>query len=144
MWRSSRYADNLEAWRKHFSASQLKVLATEAMERDPAATLNEVLSFVGLPKSATSPKPARYCLNGRHGVIVDSGSRAWHAGRLDGSSEGGAGGGVEECEAAEDKVRGPDGVRRYKIDAATEDLLKQFFAPYNERLFKMLGRRLEW
>ena len=144
VWRSSRYADNLEAWRKHFSASQLKVLATEAMERDPAATLNEVLSFVGLPKSATSPKPARYCLNGRHGVIVDSGSRAWHAGRLDGSSEGGAGGGVEECEAAEDKVRGPDGVRRYKIDAATEDLLKQFFAPYNERLFKMLGRRLEW
>ena len=150
VWRSSRYAANLEAWRKHVGSARLKVVSTESLERDAAGTLAEVAAFVGLPASAARPrsyKPGapRYCLSGRHGVISDAASRAWHAGgRLDGGSEGGAGGGIGECdEDDEGKVRGADGVSRYKIEPSTEALLRQFFAPYNARLFKLLVTKFE-
>ena len=33
VWRSSRYAVNYEAWVKAFPKAQIKVVATEAMER---------------------------------------------------------------------------------------------------------------
>ena len=150
VWRSSRYAANLQAWRKQFAMEQLKVIATEELERKPKETLDDVLSFLGLPKSkAAAPAAAtkRYwCLNGRHGVMDEGLSRAWHAGRLDGASEGGAGGGIGECDDDDEagKVRSKDGVRRYEMEPSTEKLLKQFFSPYNEKLFELLGRRLEW
>ena len=65
---------------------------------------------------------------------------------LDGQSdEDGDGGGIGKCPSAEDeKSVGADGVSRYKIDGGTEALLKQFFAPYNARLFALLGRTLPW
>ena len=74
-------------------------------------------------------------------------SRAWHAGRLDGASESGAGRRHwRECDDDDEagKVRSKDGVRRYEMEPSTEKLLKQFFSPYNEKLFELLGRRLEW
>ena len=151
VWRSSRYAENLKQWYRHLPREHIKVMATEAMERDPAAALADVLAFVGLPPPASALAKAggakgapRYCLNGRHGVIVDSASQKWHASRLDGAAEGGAGGGISACEAPDDQVRGPDGVLRYKIAPATEALLQRFFAPYNQKLFDVLGRKLEW
>ena len=55
-----------------------------------------------------------------------------------------AGGGIGVCEETEEKVRGADGVRRYKIDVSTARLLEEFFAPYNTKLFELLGRKLEW
>jgi len=159
VWRSSRYAANLEAWLQFFPLSQLKVVATEALERDAAAVLAGVLTFLGLPPLApagaagarggaravlTSP---RYCVAGKRGVLEEAaGSRGWRAGWLDGSSDedGDGGDGIGECATPRDKVVGPDGVGRYKIDAATDALLRKFFAPYNQKLFALLGREVEW
>jgi hypothetical protein len=43
------YADRLREWRKHFAAEQMLVLASEELYADPAAALDRVLAFVGLP-----------------------------------------------------------------------------------------------
>jgi len=41
-------------------------------------------------------------------------------------------------------VRGKDGISRYEIDSDVAILLRKFFAPYNQRLFTLLGRELPW
>jgi hypothetical protein len=43
------YADRLRDWRKHFPADRLLVVCSEEMYADPAAMLDRVLAFVGLP-----------------------------------------------------------------------------------------------
>ena len=104
VWRSSRYAANLEAWLKIFPRHQLKVMATEQLETDPSAALADVVAFLGLPKIANplpaAEKGARYCVTGKRGVMDDSASRAWRAGRLDGTSDedGDGGAGIGRCE----------------------------------------------
>ena len=126
------------------------MLATEELERDSTATLASVYTFLGLPRPtaplAAEEPQARYCVNGKHGVMDEAANRNWRAGRLDGQSdEDGDGGGIGKCPSAEDeKSVGADGVSRYKMDGGTEGLLKQFFAPYNARLFALLGRNLPW
>ena len=156
VWRSSRYADNLKAWYKHVPRERIQVVATEELEQSPLATLASVTAFLGLPPAPDAAKATgvakatgasqRYCLSGRHGVLADSASIRWHASRLDGNSEGGAGGGISECDTPADAGRAPnaDGRLRYRIAPATKALLHKFFAPYNKKLFDLLGRKLEW
>ena len=56
VWRSSRYASNLAAWYAAFPRSQIKVLATEELERDATAVMKDVISFLGL-REMELPKP---------------------------------------------------------------------------------------
>ena len=148
VWRSSRYASNLAAWQQVFPPDALKVLATEELEADPTAAIQGVLAFLGLnPASLPPSEHGRYCVTGKVGVLDEPEAlRAWRASRLDSSSdEGGNGGrGIGKCAPVKDKVVGADGVSRYKLDRETETLLRDFFRPYNARLFKLLGRQLPW
>jgi hypothetical protein len=43
------YADRLLEWRKHFAPEQMLVILSEEMYADPAAALDRVNAFVGLP-----------------------------------------------------------------------------------------------
>jgi hypothetical protein len=128
------------------AAATATAAATVASAVTAAASAASTASAAGRgPRVATPSTGARYCLTGRHGVLHEPRYRHWQtSGRLDSTSEGGAGGGIGQCDESEDKVRGPDGVGRYKMEPSTEALLRNFFAPYNERLFTLLGRRLEW
>ena len=52
--------------------------------------------------------------------------------------------GVAECNSLEEKTKGADGVTRYPIDTQTAELLKAYFQPTNQKLYKMLGRDMGW
>ena len=146
VWRSSRYAANLEGWYKHFPKAALHVVATEELELQPRATLDGITAFLGLPPSAAAAAAGakRYCVIGKNGVMETAGGRhGWRAKRLGETGEGGDGAetGIGECsDGAETKATGADGVRRYQIDVDTADLLHRFFAPYNARLFGASSR----
>jgi hypothetical protein len=43
------YLDHLEPWLDHFDRSQLLVMASETLYRDPAGSYAKVLDFIGLP-----------------------------------------------------------------------------------------------
>ena len=226
VWRSSRYAANLEAWLSHFPRAQIKVVATEEMERDPRGTVGSVLKFVGLrteparsggsggggggdggatgrgrrlrevvrvrgrPGAPTAealaarrrqralPLPARgkeepaasasasaaapgagearsngagadggstgrWCVLGKRGVMDEApDSRADTSSEEDGDGSGGIGACTSD---GEKQLSSADGVRRYTtIDKATAELLHEFFDPYNQRLFALIGRTLPW
>ena len=52
--------------------------------------------------------------------------------------------GVAECDSADEKSKGSDGVTRYAIDGATLELLRTYFRPSNQKLYKLLGRDMGW
>ena len=140
------------------------MVATEELETDQGGTLNDVVSFLGLPPLGTpalSKLPAagtaaaRACIQQGAGASASSDAdeddspmnKAWRASRLEGTSdEGGDGGsGIGECASPlKTTPPRPDGVRRYDIDKPTEALLRDYFAVPNQRLFKLLGRTLPW
>ena len=151
VWRSSRYASNMAVWQKAFPKEQIQVFATEEMERDMPGTMRAVFAFLGLAPHELPPMAnPRLCSVGKASDAAESPTitAAWRAGRLDSTSdEGGSGGGAYGVCAdrdSEESIVGKDGVSRYKIDGATEALLRRYFMPFNERLFALLGRRLPW
>jgi len=167
VWRSSRYATNLAAWYGAFPREQIKVIATEEMEREPRRIMTDVYRFLGLPDAPAEPQPQpqsqpkpppkpppqkslRLCVVGKAMAEDEAPATnlAWRAGRLDASSDEGGNGGVAlgPCvprTESEAKV-GKDGVSRYEIDSETEALLRRYFVPHNAKLFALLGRRLPW
>jgi hypothetical protein len=149
VWRSSRYASNLESWYATLPPEHFHITTLEKLETRGDAELEALLHFLSLPSAVRPRREAKpLCTAGVAGVLdASDGTAAWRAGAIQGTSdEGGTGGtAIVDCEPSEDKALGKDGVSRYKIDGATEALLKEFFRPYNERLFALVGRVFhEW
>lgn len=44
------YADQLELWQAQYPAEQIRVIQTEALFNDTAATFDEILDFLGIPR----------------------------------------------------------------------------------------------
>ena len=139
------------------------ITRSPAMQRPPGSSVVGLRSLDGggggssggggkSPAAASAPAQLgkRYCVQGKRGGVVDDESplsKAWRAARLDGSSDedGDGAGGIGECETPlAEQPKGADGVRRYDIDGPTEALLREFFAPYNAKLFELVGRTLPW
>ena len=51
---------------------------------------------------------------------------------------------VGKCIIDPKQVTGPTGASRHVIDRGTQRMLTRFFAPFNEDLFALLGRKLEY
>ena len=58
VWRSSRYASNLQAWYDKIPRGQIKVIATEDLERHPEDTMADTFRFLGL-RPHQLPRDAR-------------------------------------------------------------------------------------
>jgi len=160
VWRSSRYAANLAAWYAHLPKSQLKVIATEELEAHPDELLSEIIDYLGLagyprlPSSSTD----HFCMTSKRADTrvepTDSASSAaWRAGRLDDASDEGSleHASIDPCIRDTDKAAGSGGSAAgsggsagYAVEKATASFLRSFFAPYNQRLFKLIGRTLPW
>jgi hypothetical protein len=55
-----RYMEQLDRWLELFPRDQLLVLATEDLDRDPEAAVDEVLGFLGLPPAPRRDYPRLY------------------------------------------------------------------------------------
>ncbi len=53
----SRYGEQLDRWLDVFPAEQLLVLSTDAMKREPAATVDRAIEFLGLPPIGAADYP---------------------------------------------------------------------------------------
>jgi hypothetical protein len=68
-----RYLEHLEPWLNRFDIKQLHIIASETFYRDPAATYDGVLDFLGLP----AHRPASFAAhNDRPSDAMDPGIRA--------------------------------------------------------------------
>ena len=142
--RSAKYADNLAGWLRWFPEASFKVVATEKLETDFEGTISDVVSFLGLrPHSAAAlANKKRFCVTSKAGIMDekrDEKEKAGVIGKGVADAEG-----VAECNSLEEKSKGADGVTRYPIDAQTTELLKSYFTPSNQKLYRMLGRDMGW
>lgn len=153
VWRSSRYGANLEMWQASFGKAGIKVLTTEELERDPAAVVASVVDYFGLPPAppaglgaaAVADVHKRHCVTGKRGIMDSSRANKYAAPKAFAECDDGAQDAcIGVCAGDEDKQKGGDGLLRYPIEAGTERLLRDYFAPLNQNLYKLAGRDLGW
>ncbi|KAL4228117.1 Sulfotransferase [Mactra antiquata] len=116
MLRYSVYDEPFERYLKYFDRDQILVIESEDFKQNPAAVLQNIESFLGLPKRINSDtyvfneEKKHYCLKALNGTNV--------------------------CYS---DIRG----RKYNVDLteSTKRKLKDFFRPHNERFFSLIGTR---
>ena len=152
-----RYAENYEVWKKAIPASQLKVVITEDLERDPDRVIREVLEFLGLSPKLMPRGSSHHCVTGKQGIMdeapeTQNGKPARRAGQIgtadtaDPSADPSAAQkiAIGECTSDSEKRVARGGVKRYEMDAEAEETLRRFFAPYNAKLITLLGFDPGW
>lgn len=112
-------------WLRYFPASQMHILDGDELVRNPAQELKLVEKFLGVRQGVIektlvyNEEKGFYCFQGTTGNnISDSGKDACLSKRK--------------------------GRNHPKIDPAVIKMLKDFYAPYNEMLYSLLGRRFTW
>ncbi len=73
----SEYGRALARYRAHFSAEQLLVLYTEDLARDPVATFDRLLAFLGLEPGFRPPALGKVVHAGGGGNRIPHGARVW-------------------------------------------------------------------
>ena len=136
------FTPNLEVWQRYFGKAGVKVVATEELEREPKATVDGVVDFLGLPPFDFEPSALsrRLCVTSKAGVMDVNPAAKNVAGALS-APTGGVG--IGSCRES-GKARGRDGLLRNEIGRDTERLLSRFFAPFNKRVYALAGRSLGW
>jgi len=123
----SRYIEGYTEYVKHFKREQLYFIDALDFKRDPYKVIHNLESFLGIQHFvkenhfAYNPDKNFYCL--RHPDVTSNGSTA-------------------ACYA---NTRGRTNVtKKLRIDEQTNEKLKNYFKPYNERFFEAFGSRFDW
>lgn len=137
------YFPHLSKWQNTFNESQLLVLNGERWMTNPGELLEDELDFLKLPKLITrddfvkNPQNGLFCIN-----------RWWHelfhrrlktVGETEYRFENGT---ILFCLGPRKGRTRNGGLLSMRDD--TRILLRDFFRPYNQRLYKMLGHTFNW
>jgi len=137
--KSASYAVELERWAQIFPPSQLKVIATDDFAASAQRTMNETFAFLGLPAVNVGGQ-SRFCVRGKAGVMdvlkaadlnIAIGSNQTSRGENEKIKVG-------DCEGDSQKEK------KHVFEPELDARLRRFFAPYNRRLYRFLGRDLGW
>ena len=146
--KGSLYAESLEEWAKLFPRSQLKVVHTDDMELHAQEIMDETFDFLSMQRINVG-NDTRVCVHGKSGVIDVLNA-------FEGSLKIGDTGSIPEpeklsvarCESAKvtkgmhrDKR---SGALHHDIEPQLLARLRAYYEPYNQRLYKFLGRDLGW
>ena len=116
----SIYGDSMKVWMKYFNLSQILIIESNELKRDPVSVLNRVEDFLGLEHFI---KPDMFVFNSEKGFYCIRSSL---------TSTG---------MACYDQYRG----RTYEpLPADTFTKLKNYFKPRNELFFDLIGKYFEW
>ena len=132
--RGASYARMIKKWQNKFGRSSVHVTNVDDFKGHearpgPQHAMDEIFTFLGLAPADVTASSSQYCVRGRNGVIETMGSdRA----KLEDASEPHEG--IGECDNAEEHDLAPD----------LEARLQRYFEPFNQHLYKLLGRNLGW
>ena len=141
------YSLPLEWWYEVFSfpsaakEDHIHVACTENMANTPDVVMDDVTSFLGLPEFdfTNVTGVGRYNVGGHRGydTVTKShdGDNGTHGAKAPGSGK------IVQQDSPSDATGGID---LTAISDAFRNELNQFYRPYNERLFEMIGKRCPW
>ena len=115
------YLKHLDHWLETFPSEQIHIVDGKNLVDQPWEELAKIESFLGLRPEIS--KKEEFYLNEAKGFYCFSKTRElWYQGCMSNMK----------------------GKKHPKIDEETRRTLQDFFAPFNEKLFKRIGRRLSW
>lgn len=117
--KTSTYANHLERWLNVFDRQQLHVVDGDAMIVNPLPELRKVENFLGVGNRLSDTN------------IFWNDTRGFYCMR---DVENG----LEKC------LSGNKGRKHPEVDPAVRDKLKEYFRPFNEKLFSMIGQVFDW
>lgn len=134
--KASMYSDYLERWLNQFERDQLHVVDGEKLISSPTIELRKVESFLGLDPIIKesdfvfNQTKGFYCLSPRNST--------WAPTKLVRRKR-------EAQQFARSTCLGDDKGRRHvKVKMNLVDELQQFYAPFNQYLYSLVGRDFEW
>lgn len=137
-WRAVQmgmYSKYLEKWLNVFPMSQLYFVDGERLIREPHKELQLVEHFLNL-KPMIGPQD--FVFDQRKGFYcIAIKQNAGHEHVIKGSSQ-------ETSRANAKCLSKHKGRRHITVDKETIDRLRQFYAPYNEYLFSLIGKQFDW
>ena len=143
--RGAQYAEELEKWARVVSRSNMLVINTDELSSRPQAIMDETFTFIGLPPVRISNQ-TRMCVSGKAGVMdvlnefegsVRIGS---HTTRMDVPGVQ-----VMPCEKGASMRQDPaSGAEHYAIESRLLQRMRDYYEPYNQKLYSFLGRNLGW
>lgn len=125
---ASRYAIHLERYAAHFPRTQLLVVDFRQLSDRPADTFTDICTFAGLRPVVPDSVGTAFNVGGQ--------VRSWRLWRWLGSRQGGRSW-RERPRGLDRMVFRPGG--RPPMSPAMEGLLREYFAPYDDRLRAFLG-----
>ena len=147
LMKSASYAEALEEWVKTFPREQIKVINTDDLERGAQRIMNETFDHIGLPRVDVGTK-SRFCVRGKQGVIdiLKDEENKVRIGKNETLHEENVKVKIDDCDSDPAAThRDPQtGALHHNVSPKVEARLRKFFAPYNQRLYKFLGRDLGW
>ncbi|GFO30983.1 sulfotransferase [Plakobranchus ocellatus] len=118
LWRGE-YVLHLRRWLKYFPLAQIHVLDGTDLVKDPVTEIQEVESFLELPPLLG---PQNFYYNVSKGFYC-----------------------MVPFSATSPQCLGSSKGRKHPVlNATVKTLLYDFFRPYNEQFFKLLGKRFNW
>lgn len=137
--RAGMYSSHLERWLAVFSREQLHVVDGERLISDPASELRQVEAFLGLVPSITradfvfNQTKGFFCLVARNSSLkLDDQSHKLDRRKRETITQ------TPVC-LGNDKGR-----RHVKVKQSLSNELQQFYDPFNEYLYSLVGRNLNW
>ena len=126
---------------------QIKVINTDDLERGAQRIMNETFDHIGLPRVDVGTK-SRFCVRGKQGVIdiLKDEENKVRIGKNETLHEENVKVKIDDCDSDPAAThRDPQtGALHHNVSPKVEARLRKFFAPYNQRLYKFLGRDLGW
>ena len=115
------YLKHLDHWLETFPSEQIHIVDGKNLVDQPWQELAKVESFLGLRHEIG--KKEEFYFNNQKGFFCLSRAREfWFQGCMSDMK----------------------GKKHPEIDEVTRRTLQEFYAPFNEKLFELLGRRLAW
>ena len=113
----SIYVKHMSRWLKRFRLNQFLIVKSEEFLSDPVPVLQEIETFLDLPP----------VISEEH--VYYNQTRGFYCVKLDGG---------DTC------LRSKKGRKHPAIEQHVIDQLNSFYKPYNEQLYKLIGRDMKW
>ena len=142
--KGTMYASELEKWARLFRRDQLKVLHTDELSQRPQQLMDETFDFLSLQRIDIGNE-TRMCVHGKAGVMDVLNA-------FEGSVRIGTNGAaatpklhVAGCDLHGGMHDDPlTGAKHHYIEPILERRMAAYYTPYNEQLYRFLGRDLHW
>jgi len=147
--KGSQYGEQLEEWARHFPREQLRVIHTDELSGQgrAQAVMDATFRFLGLPPIILPANETRMCVHGKAGVmdVLNAFEGSVRIGSAHAAPEQLN---VGACDTTAQVVGmhrdGATGALHHDIDPDLLRRMRTFYEPFNQRLYRFLGRDLGW